>query len=78
MIYLLVDLKIVLALHPSDQNRGWYEGGAYQNLKPYGGGGALNRAGVLTRAAALNRGNTVCEHLSKSLLKWPKRTNWKF
>ena len=22
MIYLLVDLKIVLALHPSDQNRG--------------------------------------------------------
>ena len=29
MIYLLVDLKIVLALHPSDQNRGWSEGGAY-------------------------------------------------
>ena len=49
MIYLLVDLKIVLALHPSDQNRGWSEGGAYpregrysnrggyQNLKSYGG-----------------------------------------
>ena len=26
---LLVDLKIVLALHLSDQNRGWSEGGAY-------------------------------------------------
>ena len=49
MIYLLVDIKIVLALHPSDQNRGWSEGalirgrgadsnrGAYQNLKSYGG-----------------------------------------
>ena len=29
MIYLLVDLKIVLALHPSDQNQGRSEGGAY-------------------------------------------------
>ena len=28
MIYLSVDLKIILALHP-DQNRGWSEGGAY-------------------------------------------------
>ena len=51
MIYLLVDLKIVLALHPSDQNRGYLKGalirgrgansnrggGAYQNLKSYGG-----------------------------------------
>ena len=46
MIYLLVDLKIVLALHPSDQNlkgaliRGRDANsnrGAYQNLKSYGG-----------------------------------------
>ena len=28
MIYLLVDLKLVLALHPSDQNGGWSEGRA--------------------------------------------------
>ena len=46
---LLVDLKIVLALHLSDQNRGWSERGAclgmggnsnrgaYQNLKSYWG-----------------------------------------
>ena len=49
MIYLLVDLKIVLVLHPSDQDwadlkgalirgRGAYSNrGAYQNLKSYGG-----------------------------------------
>ena len=49
MIYLSVDLKIVLALHPSDQieadlkealirGRGANSNrGAYQNLKPYGG-----------------------------------------
>ena len=69
MIYLLVDLKIVLALHPSDQNRGWSgrgrlseEGaltraGALINIWSLigggGGGGGLNRAG------ALNWGNTV-------------------
>ena len=60
MIYLLVDLKIVLALHPSEadlkgaliRGRGANSNrGAYQNLKSYGG--------TLTRAGALNRGNTV-------------------
>ena len=70
MIYLLVDLKIVLALHPSDPNWGWSERVAYPRagrLSKFevlwegggGGGGALNRAGALTRVGAPNRGNTV-------------------
>ena len=69
MIYLLVDLKIALALHPSNQNQGWSEGGAY----PRGGGARLREQGrlskfevlwgALNRAGALNRGNTVCRLL---------------
>ena len=40
MIYLLVDLKIVLALHPSDQNRGWSRTGALiKTWSLMGGGG---------------------------------------
>ena len=57
MIYLLVDVKIVLALHPSDQTRGWSEGGAYPRE------GRLSKFevlwGALNWAGALNGGNTV-------------------
>ena len=49
MIYLLVDLKIVLALHPSDQNRGWSERGTYPRE------GRLSKFEVFW--GALNRGN---------------------
>ena len=71
MIYFLVDLNIFLALHPSDQNRGRSEGGAY----PREGRlskfevlwGALNRAGALTPAGPLNRGNTAYQFKSHKL-----------
>ena len=63
MIYLLVDLKIVLALHPSDQKPRLIRRGRLSE------GGALTRTGrlskfevfwgALNRAGALNRGNTV-------------------
>ena len=55
MIYLLVDLKIVLALHPSDQNRGWSEGGAYPREGLFSeGGGAYPREGSLIRGRDAN------------------------
>ena len=57
MIYLLVDLKIVLAPHPSNQNRGWSEGGAYPREGRLLEQGRLSKFEVLW--GALNRGNTV-------------------
>ena len=52
MIYLLVDLKIVLALHPSDQNQGQSEGGAYPREGRLSEGGAL----IQGRGANSNKG----------------------
>ena len=50
MIYLLADLKIVLAFHPSDQNRGWSE------ERRLSEGGALTRTGALIKIWSLMGG----------------------
>ena len=56
-------LKIVLALHPFDQNRGWSEGGTYPREGRKLEQGRLSKFEVLwwalNRAGALSRGNTV-------------------
>ena len=71
---LVSGLKIVLALHPSDQHWSWSEGGAYrgrdansnksayQNLKSYGGGGAKPSRGGKPRKYGIyfRKCSTIC------------------